>query len=199
MSRPELHSHDGVGWYQYSSFSGPGKPMSEVRSYVNSDGGEEEIPSPSPANVCPACGAVGETPTSSALAALTGVDDEMPPPPRPLPDAVAQMAAACRFAPARFAPANGEYAIALGVAQYRLGKFQKEEYRNALATLTKCDQYHATTLAFLAMAQHQLGQQEQAEATLARLREALKTPTWAKNAEAQGFLREAEALAYPES
>jgi hypothetical protein len=49
-------------------------------------------------------------------------------------------------------------------------------------------------LAFLAMSQHQLGQSEQARATLARLQEALKKPSWAKDAEAQGFLREAEAL-----
>jgi tetratricopeptide (TPR) repeat protein len=49
-------------------------------------------------------------------------------------------------------------------------------------------------LAFLGMAQHQLGHREQARTTLARLREALKKPQWAQNAEAQGFLREAEAL-----
>jgi hypothetical protein len=49
-------------------------------------------------------------------------------------------------------------------------------------------------LAFLAMSQHQLGQKEQAQATLARLREVMKQPRWAKNAEAQGFLREAEAV-----
>ena len=49
-------------------------------------------------------------------------------------------------------------------------------------------------LAFLAMAQHQLGQSEQARATLAWLQAALKRPWWAKDAEAQGFLREAEAL-----
>jgi hypothetical protein len=49
-------------------------------------------------------------------------------------------------------------------------------------------------LSFLTMAQHQLGHKEQARATLARLREAMKQPRWAQNAEAQGFLREAEAL-----
>jgi tetratricopeptide (TPR) repeat protein len=49
-------------------------------------------------------------------------------------------------------------------------------------------------LAFLAMAQHQLGHQEQARTTLARLREALKQPQWAKDAEAQSFLREAATL-----
>jgi predicted NACHT family NTPase len=49
-------------------------------------------------------------------------------------------------------------------------------------------------LAFLAMAQHQLGHKEQARTTLARLRETMKQPRWAKYVEAQGFLREAEAL-----
>jgi hypothetical protein len=49
-------------------------------------------------------------------------------------------------------------------------------------------------LAFLAMAQHQLGQKEPAQATLARLRQTMKQPSEAKNVEAQHFLREAEAL-----
>jgi hypothetical protein len=49
-------------------------------------------------------------------------------------------------------------------------------------------------LAFLAMAQQRLGQQEQARATLARLRQALNQPQWAQNIEAQGFRREAATL-----
>jgi hypothetical protein len=43
------------------------------------------------------------------------------------------------------------------------------------------------------MDQYWLGQQEPAQMTLARLRHAMKNLTWAKNAEAQGFLRVAEA------
>jgi Tfp pilus assembly protein PilF len=94
----------------------------------------------------------------------------------------------------RLAPKNGDYLNTLGVAQYRLCRYQE-----ALATLTRSDQLRSTgshpdDLAFLAMAQHQLDQEEQAQATLARLREVMKNPTQAKNAEAQGFLREAEAL-----
>jgi hypothetical protein len=44
------------------------------------------------------------------------------------------------------------------------------------------------------MAQHQLGLKEQAQATLARLREAMKQPQRAKDAKSQAFLREAEGL-----
>ena len=44
------------------------------------------------------------------------------------------------------------------------------------------------------MAHQQLGHKEQAQATLARLREVMKQPRWADNAAPQGFLREAEEL-----
>ena len=44
------------------------------------------------------------------------------------------------------------------------------------------------------MTQHQLGKKDEAKATLARLREIMKQPAWLKNAEAQGFLGEAETL-----
>jgi hypothetical protein len=49
-------------------------------------------------------------------------------------------------------------------------------------------------LAFLAMAQHQSGNNDEAKATFARLREIMKQERWANNAEFQGFLREAEHL-----
>jgi hypothetical protein len=51
-----------------------------------------------------------------------------------------------------------------------------------------------TDLAFLAMAQHQLGMKDEAKATLGLLREVMKQERWAKDAERQGFLREAEEL-----
>jgi DNA-binding beta-propeller fold protein YncE/tRNA A-37 threonylcarbamoyl transferase component Bud32 len=80
-----------------------------------------------------------------------------------------------------------------GVAYYRVG-----HYRQALQTLGLCIKLRKepkpSDLAFLAMAQHHLGQKEQAQATFARLREVMKQPRWTKNAEAQGFLREAEAV-----
>jgi hypothetical protein len=100
--------------------------------------------------------------------------------------ALAQLRAACERAPA-------PYLTALGVAQYRLGRFEKERYPEALATLGRCDPGHPTVLAFLALTQQQLGRKEQARATLARLREVLKEPAWAGDAEVQGFLREAAA------
>jgi WD40 repeat protein/tRNA A-37 threonylcarbamoyl transferase component Bud32/Flp pilus assembly protein TadD len=98
-------------------------------------------------------------------------------------------------AAARLAPGDGSILNTLGVTQYRLG-----DYAKALETLERSEKLNAaknppvTDLAFLAMAHHQLGHKEQARATLTRLREVMKQPAWAKNAEAQGFLREAEEL-----
>jgi WD40 repeat protein/tRNA A-37 threonylcarbamoyl transferase component Bud32 len=84
----------------------------------------------------------------------------------------------------------------LGVAQYRAGS-----YADALATLTKSEKRNATKegslpedLAFLAMTQHQLGKKDEAKAMLGRLREVMKQPRWKQNAEAVGFLREAQEL-----
>lgn len=44
------------------------------------------------------------------------------------------------------------------------------------------------------MAQHRLGQKEEAQASLARLQEIMQQKAWAKDAEAQAVLREAETL-----
>src|SRR5262245_16200011 len=82
--------------------------MSDDHSRVNSNGPEGENPSPPPhpANVCPACGAEVETPAPDGPAALTGAGEDVPPPPRPLPDAVARMAAGLLVAPERAGPAG---------------------------------------------------------------------------------------------
>jgi hypothetical protein len=48
-------------------------------------------------------------------------------------------------------------------------------------------------LAFLTLAQHQLGKKEAAQQTLARLRQAAKGSRWA-DPESQAFLQEAEKL-----
>jgi hypothetical protein len=44
------------------------------------------------------------------------------------------------------------------------------------------------------MTQQQLGHAKEAQAELQSLRERMKDPRWAKDDEAKGFLREAEAL-----
>jgi hypothetical protein len=100
--------------------------------------------------------------------------------------------AACRLQ-----PENESYLNTLGVAQYRTGK-----YAEALATLTRSEPLNAqeykgsvpADLAFLTMAHFQLGQKEQAAGALARLRERMKDPRWANDADSRAFLQEAEAL-----
>jgi WD40 repeat protein/serine/threonine protein kinase len=100
--------------------------------------------------------------------------------------ALQQAETACRLSPE---PAR--YRTTLGAAQYRTGR-----YGAALATLTQAEQAAENTpatLAFLALTQHRLGEVEQARKTLARLREALRSPA-AVNREATDLLREVEGL-----
>jgi WD40 repeat protein len=117
-----------------------------------------------------------------------------------LPDAEA--AAYCRAlrraeAACRESPQRGDLLDTLGVAQYRVGQYQE-----AVATLTHADKLNSLTyqgsvppdLAFLAMAQHRLGQTEKARAALSRLRETMKKTQWAHDQESQDFLHEAEVL-----
>jgi WD40 repeat protein/serine/threonine protein kinase len=104
--------------------------------------------------------------------------------------ALRQAEVACRLCPHR-----KEYLVTLGMARYRLGDFRK-----ALETLQQARRLHTgagealppALLGFLAMAQQQLGKCE-AGVTLGQLRDAMRIPCWASQAEAQGFLREAEA------
>jgi tetratricopeptide (TPR) repeat protein len=92
---------------------------------------------------------------------------------------------------------NGLLLNTQGLAYYRVGDYEK-----ALATLLRSDQINKTqnqgslpaNLAFLAMTQQRLGHAKEAQAELQRLRERMKDPRLAKDDEAQGFLREAEAL-----
>jgi hypothetical protein len=101
--------------------------------------------------------------------------------------ALRQAQTACRLA-----PGEDKYMTTLGVALYRVGR-----YPEARAMLTKAVQPRendAHGLAFLAMAQHRLDEPRPAQETLARLRECMKQPGRAEDAEAQGFLREAEVL-----
>jgi len=76
----------------------------------------------------------------------------------------------------------------LGVAQYRVGA-----YEDALETLRRCGKtsmgyIDRATVAFTAMALHQLGQQEEAKASLEKLRDLCKDKP------AQPFLSETERL-----
>jgi tetratricopeptide (TPR) repeat protein len=93
----------------------------------------------------------------------------------------------------RLEPDNGDYLNTLGVAQYRMGQYQK-----AQATLERSNQLQGNQepadLAFLAMTQHRLNQEKAARATLLRLREVMKDPNIAGNEENRSFLREAESV-----
>jgi WD40 repeat protein/tRNA A-37 threonylcarbamoyl transferase component Bud32 len=100
-------------------------------------------------------------------------------------------------AASRLQPGSGLFLNTLGVAQYRVGEYQKArdtlERSEALnRTRYKVDQ--PADLAFLAMARHRLGQAAEAQAYLARLRKALAEPRWAADQEAKDLLRETEAV-----
>jgi hypothetical protein len=115
--------------------------------------------------------------------------------------ALRQAEAARDLAPPGFYHSPGYRPITqIGIAHYRLG-----EYREAVEALTASEADHAAAnvqykagtpfnLAFLAMAHHRLGEKETARALLARLREVMKDPVWARPGSHQAFLREAEAL-----
>lgn len=94
----------------------------------------------------------------------------------------------------RIAPKDGSYLNTLGVAQYRLGR-----YNDALATLTRSNALNGGRdpwdLAFLAMAQHRLGRTEEVRRTLSELRDVMKTPPPGCAAESsESLLREVEAV-----
>jgi tetratricopeptide (TPR) repeat protein len=93
----------------------------------------------------------------------------------------------------RTQPDNWAYRNTLGVAQYRMGQYQK-----ALATLERSNQLQGNRepadLTFLALTQHRLNQAEAARAMLERLREVMRDPNTAAREENQGFLREAELV-----
>jgi Tol biopolymer transport system component len=105
--------------------------------------------------------------------------------------ALRQADAACRLV-----TENGRYLNTLGVAQYRSGR-----YRDSYDTLRKAERLNtnefespsAADLAFLAMAQYQLGHKAEAAQDLARLRALMQAWHWA-DAESKAFLQEAEEL-----
>jgi WD40 repeat protein/serine/threonine protein kinase len=96
--------------------------------------------------------------------------------------------AACQLQPER-----GAYLSTLGVAQYRCGLMPE-----ALATLTRSSNLNKgrslADLAFLALAQHRLGQSDRARESLDRLREVIKERSSGAGVEARGFVGEAETI-----
>src|SRR5262249_22865859 len=103
--------------------------------------------------------------------------------------AVQQAEIACRLM-----PCEGSYQTTLGMAQYRLGKYQE-----ALTTLTRADELNQAAqgspvpadLALLAMTRYRMRERDRAQASLTQLRETLQQPNWAPNEEAQRLLKEA--------
>jgi Tfp pilus assembly protein PilF len=94
----------------------------------------------------------------------------------------------------RLTPGDGFMLRTFGVALYRTGRYAEAQTTLTISRMLnarKASSLHAD-FAFLAMAQHQLGRKDEAKATLTRLREAMKQRPWANDAEAQGFLQEAE-------
>jgi WD40 repeat protein len=104
--------------------------------------------------------------------------------------ALRQAEAACALA-----GQDGACLTTLGMAQYRLGRWQE-----ALATAARADRLNAegqggsvpADLAVLALAHLRLGNEEQARAYLARLRQRLGDERWARDEEARDLLREVE-------
>jgi hypothetical protein len=101
----------------------------------------------------------------------------------------------------RLVPDFWNFQNTLGVAQYRVGQYAKtletleqSGVKPPLQFGGKQGDPYPEDLAFIAMAHHQLGHKEQARATLARMREVMKQPRWAQDAESQACLREAEEL-----
>jgi eukaryotic-like serine/threonine-protein kinase len=95
----------------------------------------------------------------------------------------------------RLEPDDGFNLNTLGLAQYRVGRFDE-----ALATLTRSldlnnqgtGEPHPADVAFLALAHHALGHQEDAKELLKRLRGLAGQAGWLGDAEVQAFLLEAE-------
>jgi WD40 repeat protein/tRNA A-37 threonylcarbamoyl transferase component Bud32 len=97
----------------------------------------------------------------------------------------------------RLAPKQGLYLATVGIAQYRL-----EKYQETVDTLSRSEKLTAAQrlgpvpadLAFRAMAYFRLGQTEKAHDYLRRLRAMMQKAPWAKDEAAQSFVREAETL-----
>jgi WD40 repeat protein len=99
----------------------------------------------------------------------------------------------------RLAPENGTYAKTLGVALYRIGRYEQalEALRRATALNTaNGSRSTPAEVAFVAMAHHRLGHAVEARAGLDALRIRMRDPEAAKDQDSQIF-HEAEALIDP--
>jgi WD40 repeat protein/serine/threonine protein kinase/tetratricopeptide (TPR) repeat protein len=89
----------------------------------------------------------------------------------------------------------------IGIAHYRLGNYREaiENLTNSEAYYTAGGPYEAGTpwnLSFLAMAHHQLGDKDKAQALLDRVREIIKDPVHKDRDDVRSFFREAVAVVY---
>jgi WD40 repeat protein/serine/threonine protein kinase len=106
---------------------------------------------------------------------------------------------ALRYAEAacRLAPQESMFISTLGVARYRAG-----QYREALADLNRSLTLNVrrfggpipADLAFIAMAQHRLGQAGEARKTFEQLRDVMGRKRWSDNPESKAFLAESTFL-----
>jgi len=96
-----------------------------------------------------------------------------------------------------YKPGDAAYLNTLGVAQYRVG-----EYEKALETLRRSDDVNSTSrngtrpedVAFIAMSLHQLGRREEARAAHERLKDLMRTEAHRDNQESRAFLEETRRL-----
>ncbi len=95
----------------------------------------------------------------------------------------------------RLLPGKGTFMTTLGAARYRAGNFR--EAIEILEKVERLDNNSPTTLAFLAMAHHRIGQEVQARAVLARLLALSDRLHRVKDGDALDLMHEAEALIAP--
>jgi tetratricopeptide (TPR) repeat protein len=113
--------------------------------------------------------------------------------------ALRQAEAALRLAPPEnrvSLPSNFRPEVVAGIAHYHLGHYREceETLRSADALYQEQSKLSSgpRLLSFLARAYYQLGQKEEAQNTLARLRQVMKDPAW--SSDSPTYLREAAEL-----
>jgi tetratricopeptide (TPR) repeat protein len=101
-------------------------------------------------------------------------------------------------AASRIAPDNAAYLGTLGVALYRVGKYDQARevllHADNLYAAANNNDSHPRDLAFLAQAHHHLGQANESRAVLGRLRQSMKSSEWDTDDYWRCCLLEAEAL-----